>query len=92
MKTSEKLIKAKALRIYYIIAGKQAENYHDVTNTIEMYNSGQINENRAIKILKKIQASETQLSNWALGISSKYFNNSKTTKHKYVLDEIEKYI
>ena len=92
MKLSEKLIKAKARRIYFLIADEQASNYQEVTNTIELYNSGQINENRAIKKLKKIQAREKQLSNWACGISSKYFNNSDATKVKYVLEEIEKYI
>lgn len=92
MKLKEKLITAKARRIIREMSDLQCEHYTQAGEIMLDYNDGKINENRAIKQLSKIKASEELLSERIANVAIKYFGVTETTKYRYVLDYVNQFI
>lgn len=92
MKLKEKLITAKARRIIREMGDMQWEHYTQAGEIMLDYNDGKINENRAIKQLSRIKASEVLLSERISNIAVAYFGVTNTTKYRYVLDYVNQFI
>jgi DNA integrity scanning protein DisA with diadenylate cyclase activity len=92
MKLNEKLITAKARRIIRAMSDLQCDHYTQADKIICDYQEGKINENRAIKQLSKIKASEELISERMSNIATKYFGFTNTTKYRYVLDYVNQFI